>query len=436
MPVGPASTSGVDEPVRQRTQVSRSLGGSQRPPPTLRYQLPLPAQEWLVLESLRSLRQSAARSHAGQAWASVDVGEDLFAVASQLGLVHTVRHALARLAFDDDDDDDDDRAGSVAAPFETYHRVAEVVFALQWRSWTDVAGALAAAGVDCLALKGVQLQAALYPATCRHLANDVDVLVRPEALALTGDVLRELGYARTSRIGDRYIAVDQSTIDDFERDHYELFPFTKLVPASWPGGIGNDDLVALGITHPTLVDGDELYVAVELDVHHNLAPGLDLDDVWHRPMEFTIGGRLHRGVSVDVLAWFLPARFYHEVMVSGRRSGKALADLALLFASEPIDMAVVLRCAERYALAPSLFYVYAFLDEVGAVDLGPAVLDALADLLGRHRSRHDWGDFVPKLLGQRVTFRPTLEGPSGGGDGGGVTGVPPVTGSNALGSVE
>lgn len=387
--------------------MSRSLGGSRRPTPTLRYQLPLPAQEWLVLESLRSLPQSAATSHADAAWASVEVGEDLFAVASQMGLVHTVRHALTRRAYG--------HAGSVAAPFQTYHRVAEVVFAVQSRAWTDVAGALAAAGVDCLALKGVHVQAALYPATCRHLANDVDVLVRPEALALTGDVLGELGYARTTRIGDRYIAVDQSRIDDFERHHYELFPFTKLVPASWPSGIRKDDLLALGITHPTLVDGDDLYVAVEFDVHHNLAPGLDLDDVWLRPTEFTIDGRLHRAVSVDVLAWFLPARFYHEVMVSGRRSAKALADLAALFAGEPIDMTVALRCAERYALSPSLFYVYAFLDEVGAIDLGPAVLDGLADLLGRHRSLHDWGDFVPKLFGQRVTFRPTLEGSSGGG---------------------
>lgn len=374
----------------------------------MHYSLPISEHELLVIESLRTPGQD-------ESWPDESVvqslgldgsGEELFKVASRMNLVHTVGNRLRR----QQDTGMFEVGRLVKSRFDTYQRVADLATTVQQRAWTEIAQALAAAGVECLALKGVHLQAKYYPSTCRYLANDVDVLVRPESLHKSREVLAECGYTQgIKRIGSRYAPVEQAAIQNFERDHYELFPYTKIIAVQWPDGIGKEDLARLKISHPTYVEGENLYIAVEIDVHHNLAPGIDLEDIWREPDEFVVEDSVYRAVSPSVLMWFLPARFYHEVMITADRSAKTLADLAFVIAGSTVDFTPALHCAEKYALEPGLFYVYSFLDSLAAIENGATLLASLNDLLKRDRRLHDWGDFVPKLLGRRVTFRVALD---------------------------
>jgi len=60
-----------------------------------------------------------------------------------------------------------------------------------------VLDALAGAGIEAMPLKGAVLAETLYPHPATRTFTDLDVLVRPDALRQTDDVLRSLGWRRT-----------------------------------------------------------------------------------------------------------------------------------------------------------------------------------------------------------------------------------------------
>jgi hypothetical protein len=109
--------------------------------------------------------------------------------------------------------------------------------------------------------------------------------------------------------------------------------------------------------------------------------------------------------AAEVLAWFLAARFYHEVMVLSERKAKLLGDLLKVIESRRIDWSIVRAAAETYSLAPGMFYVMRFLREVIDIDISKDIIAGFGDGGAREqRSYHDWGDFLPKLLDIRVVI--------------------------------
>jgi hypothetical protein len=94
-------------------------------------------------------------------------------------------------------------------------------------------------------------------------------------------------------------------------------------------------------------------------------------------------------------------------MVLSARKAKLLGDLTVLLSQSLVDWGSVLGMVDRYSLEPGLYYVLSYLSQSIGVPVPNEVLESLRKRLGR-QTYHDWGDFLPKLLGVRPTFELTV----------------------------
>jgi hypothetical protein len=158
--------------------------------------------------------------------------------------------------------------------FEFHAQLADIALAVQQRHWLEIADAFERLKVRSLVLKGLHFLTAYYPPGERYLTNDIDVLVRPEHRRDTRAALEALGYTQSFVSHDgALIPTSESVRKHFEHGHYELFPFTKLVELpQFAGKAHAIREVAPG--HPFLIDESRVFMALEVDVHHNLSPGL------------------------------------------------------------------------------------------------------------------------------------------------------------------
>jgi hypothetical protein len=162
------------------------------------------------------------------------------------------------------------------------------------------------------------------------------------------------------------------------------------------------------IRHPFIIDNEKLFIAVELDVHHNLSKGIDQEDVWFTPTTHQIDSVSTLGLNPSTLAWFIPARFYHEVMILGAMKTRPLIDLSLLISKEEINWKHVALISEKYSLSASLFYVFSFLSDYGKVRIPNSFMLELSQQIKVQPNYHDFGDFLLKLLRKQILFRPDL----------------------------
>jgi hypothetical protein len=343
-----------------------------------------------MLFALRSIRLDNAQSEGHQGLS----GTDLFDVARELGLVHTAGAMVKRLP-----------SFKEPGKFEAYLDLAEKALQIQNSAWLEIHDSLSAAGVWAAALKGIFFLNELYAPDERYICSDIDFLIAPRHVDLTKAVLGSLGFSQQFISHDGVvIPVGSDLAARFEERHYELFPFTRVVRLpEFQDRI--QSLEKIGVNHPFVVENGELYFALEVDVHHNLSTGLELSDIEDTCI-FAVDGRQCLGVSPTVLAWFLPARLYHEVMVLGARKGKLLADIARLVARfhDEIDWEVVAAIADKYTLEPGLLYVYRFLGEWCGTPFPEWLIARLEQSAEGKTGYHDWGDFLPKLLNVRVFF--------------------------------
>jgi hypothetical protein len=319
---------------------------------------------------------------------------ELFDVARELGLVHTVGAMVTRAP-----------SFGETCRFEVYSELAEKSLQIQNAAWLEISDSLSAACVRPAALKGIFFLNELYPPGERYICNDIDFLISPQHVDTTKAVLGSLGFSQQLISHDGVVIPVESDISArFEERHYELFPFTRVVRL--PELQERIQCIeTLGLKHPFVVEDGELYFALEVDVHHNLSTGLELPDI-ENTCNFVVDGRQSRAVSPTVLAWFLPARFYHEVMVQGARKGKLLADIVRLIARyhDVIDWEVVVAIADKYTLEPGLLYVFRFLKECCGAPIPDSMIARLQQSSERKTGYHDWGDFLPKLMNVRVFF--------------------------------
>ena len=108
----------------------------------------------------------------------------------------------------------------------------------------------------------------------------------------------------------------------------------------------------------------------------------------------------------DVL-WVLASRLYHEVFHANARIRQFVDLLALVRSHyDEIDWDRILRIAEKYELRPSLYYVFAhlneFLEKRGIPD---EVLGRCYPIRSEVNREHDWGDLMPRLF-RKVVVTP------------------------------
>ena len=289
-----------------------------------------------------------------------------------------------------------------------YQKLAQLALAVQVAEWRRVVRGLDAQSVRTATLKGILSTSLLGPEDLRWIINDIDILIEPGSRVKAKSVLADLGYTQNavSHDGDM-ILVSDNQIEHFESNHYELFPFTKLVAIDIPQE-EISIISTLALRHPFVESDGKFFVAVEVDVHHALSHGIDQDDVWGGVFSGSLHGSEARQISWETMVWFLCARLYHEVMVLGDSKLRPLIELNELIHHHTLDWDAILFVSKKYRLSPSLFYVLSLLSDYSSVVVPMRVLRELdADRVSRGRL-HDFGDFTLKALNSAVLFRPDV----------------------------
>jgi len=311
-------------------------------------------------------------------------------------LLHAVAHRLACLPI----------PHLEGALFRSYTQVADILLGIQHQCWREVDIAMADARVPVLVLKGLFLTSHVYPPTAVYIGADIDLLVRPVCISKVKGVMMRCGYSqRLSLLDGVPRLLSDELIDQMEAGHYELAPFTRVVEAPQLTPLA-EFIKEHRPGFPFLFEDGRPYVAVVVDLHHNLSHGIDEMEAWRSPVPFHVSGRRAMAPSPETLVWFLAARLYHEVMVHSVRKIKLAADLTALLGRVTVDWQTVLQVADRYHLEPGLHYVLSFLSVCCGVAVPGEVLRALAMTAHREPSCHDWGDFIPKLVRRQPTFVP------------------------------
>ena len=156
------------------------------------------------------------------------------------------------------------------------------------------------------------------------------------------------------------------------------------------------------------MEGPDIYLAVELDIHHALSNGINLDDVWKDVSIKALHGEVAEHVSWETHVWFIAARLYHEVMILGATKVRPLIELTRIIESHNIAWAKVLQVSAKYSLGPGIFYVLSFTRDMLGANIPAEVLKDLDEQRRETGRLHDFGDFILKALGETVLLRPVI----------------------------
>jgi hypothetical protein len=214
-----------------------------------------------------------------------------------------------------------------------------------------VLGALLAADVPPLLLKGGALIETVYPDPAQREMLDIDILVPVEALSRATAALAPLGY--------------------------------RPLPVTGGSGAQSTQLQAEQHHAPALV-GEEQLTAVELH-HHITIPGegerFDLDDMWRRARTSRRGE--HLLPAPEDLLLHVSLHFTRNRLGGSyrrRNTGGALAqicDIARIVEHESVDWELLTASARSYGLQTRIFLALFAARELG-VRIPQAPLDELA----------------------------------------------------------
>lgn len=345
-------------------------------------------EDLIVLESLKCFSKQFSNEKLVQF--NTDI---LFFKAKEYGLVHCV--------FDYYKESKTIRDKN--SPFYFYTQIADEYFLLLKKAWNEINIALRENSIDSLVCKGFHLLNTVYKKKSKYIINDIDILVKRNQLAIVKEVIKNIGYSQNILNTSESIItfIENDVISEFENIHYELFPFTKVIEA--PQFDPYIDFIRKYLNeHPFIIENNKIYVAIELDIHHNLSIGFDEKDIWKNHNKFTLNKIESGALGYDTLGWFLPARLYYEIMVFNKVKIKMLADIACVITSKGINYDAILKIADKYYLHPSLFYVYSYLKNVVEIPISEKFIEQLNSRIDIKSSYRDWGDFMPKVLNVRM----------------------------------
>lgn len=317
----------------------------------------------------------------------------MFKKAKEFGLIHCVFEYYKKSEF----------IQNTESPFFIYNQLADECFSLLKNIWSEVSFVLEEAKICPIVCKGFHLLNTVYNEKSKYLINDIDILIKKDQSTIVKKIMNNIGYSQNilNTNESTIIFVENFTISEFEKKHYELFPFTKIIEV--PQLKSYIDFIEKYLKgHPFIIENDKIYFAIEFDIHHNLSHGIDVEDILKDDNKFKVNHTDSNALSYDTLAWFLPARLYHEVMVFNKMKLKMLSDLAGIVTSESLNYDFILEISDKYSLQPSLLYVYNYLHYIIGIPIPKNFLDYLNKKKDIKSSYRDWGDFVPKILNTRI----------------------------------
>ena len=268
-------------------------------------------------------------------------------------------------------------------------------------------------GVPVVLIKGADLDLTIYRQRLPRVMGDVDVLVRPQDVASVSAAFRSQGFiqGKLDERSFRILPLTEPEKADFEEDSIELAEFSRLSDVR--DLVEFDDLIKQYLSYWRMRRlHDSFSVVIGIDVHIHLSLDFDLRDVWVglRNMDSPEVGRCLAQSFTD-MAWYLTLRFYHEHHLNNAAVMRSFLDVlaVILEKHEQIDWDRILFIASRYKLQPALFYTFWHIDQLFQGLIPQTLLDALSPANPGSDRGHDWGDFIPKMLGT-VVLAPLASG--------------------------
>ena len=273
-------------------------------------------------------------------------------------------------------------------------RLYDKVWAIQKETLLEVGRAFAREGIDFYLFKGSESSERFYGSRGLGLFADIDMLVGRSDLGNVKSVLYRNDFRQAIFDHNESRLVDRDVLDIalVEGQHYELVPFRRLVPIDVDGL----DLSELPSPPPVPLGfvGDQLMVAVELDIHHGVATDIEIEDMTDNAKPSAIG--VGQTFSDSNQLWLFTSRYYTEIALHGKTSLRDFCYLLPIVASGNIDWDAVLRAAHKYELRASLFYFLSFMSTLAGGTIPAEVLNELSPLNGTRM--RDWGWQLGKLF--------------------------------------
>lgn len=229
-------------------------------------------------------------------------------------------------------------------------------------------------GVDPVIVKGLEI-ATRYD-DCRAVVErgDVDLLVSPDELFKTKELLYRLGYSQGAYVPElrQWGYPDHFETIKYELSTYELVGFSKAFRLE-----GLDESVrAEARTIPEFcVHDDTTLVFVKFDIHHNLFRNFDLRHFMGRVVPSAL--ELGKSLSPADHLWFLIHRYYSEASVGHKKSLRALIAIASIVRDANVNWSVLLENAVEQNTAHSCFYWLTFFRNIGALSVPEETLEQL-----------------------------------------------------------
>lgn len=281
----------------------------------------------------------------------------------------------------------------------------------QYRHLKTLLGELSDLGVPVILMKGADLDLAVYKRRFPRVMGDIDILVRPPDVPAVKEVFKRHGFIQG--VLDKNLAgivpFTEAERAQAEEGSVELAEFSKLISVP--------DLVPYGNIIGQHLPGwrmmplcGSFYLALIFDVHFHLSLDFDLQDVWSnlRNTDCPEAGQCLAQSFAD-LAWYLAVRLYHELHLNSASVMRTFLDVLLIVLREhqSFDWQRIASMADKYRLHPALYYTFWHISEILCDVVPETFLDhLLPSRIGAERA-HDWGDFVPRMLGE-VQVSPIL----------------------------
>jgi hypothetical protein len=128
-----------------------------------------------------------------------------------------------------------------------------------------------------------------------------------------------------------------------------------------------------------------------------------LADCWAglRTIQFPdVGTCLAQSFSDTV--WYLTVRFYHELHLNSASVMRSFLDVlaVVLHHRSALDWARITHLADKYRTSPALYYTFWHINEILGDAIPVSVLDLLYPPTAESSRGHDWGDFLPRMVGE------------------------------------